>query len=180
MKVYNKKDIQKIIEDLNENKILIIPTDTQMGIVCKDKEKIYQIKNRDKSKKIIKFINSTNGYDFSEDFNLVAKAFWPGKITLIENDLSYRIPKNKVILKILSEVKELYSSSANISGEEPFKNSLMYKNKFDKKFEDEIIILKGKTSSSKPSTIYDVNNKKILRFGKITERDILKVFQKRK
>lgn len=56
-KTYKYSDINSIIFELMNNKAVIIPTDTIIGILAKDKNIIYKIKQRSTNKKIIRFIS---------------------------------------------------------------------------------------------------------------------------
>ncbi|MGL4647596.1 MAG: L-threonylcarbamoyladenylate synthase [Mycoplasmoidaceae bacterium] len=175
MLLYNITDYHLIIKSINFNKIIIIATDTQMAVICKDPQKIYALKKRALNKPLIKFISSVDDYHFSDDFLLLAKAFFPGKLTIIENGVGYRIPNELYLLKILKEIKWIYSSSANIENQEPLTSSYDYCNYFDKEFDQEIVIVLSKIKKALPSTIYDLDQRKILRTGAISEGEILKI-----
>lgn len=173
MKIIEENSIEEIINYINENKIIILPTDTQIAIICKDESKIYDLKKRNKNKKLIRFISNYDDKNFSDKFILLANNFWPGPLTIIENKIAYRIPNNKLLINILKKVDFVYSSSANISGEEPFFNTIEYQELFDKtKFKDEIVIIKGSTNESTPSSIYDLDEMKLVRKGKTSLKEI--------
>ena len=112
MVVYDERDLDSIVFELKNFKAAIIPTDTVAGIVCLDAKTIYSIKKRDRSKKLITFIcNLDQVENKSEKFIKLAKNLWPGKITLITKGVSYRMPNSSFVLRLISKVGPLYSSS---------------------------------------------------------------------
>ncbi|MGL5640273.1 MAG: L-threonylcarbamoyladenylate synthase [Mycoplasmoidaceae bacterium] len=176
MKIIKENNISEIIKNINENKIIILPTDTQIAIICKEENKIYELKKRNKNKKLIKFIYDYQNRNFSNEFVLLANYFWPGALTIIENKISYRMPNNKLLINILKEVDFLYSSSANISGEEPLSNTIKYQEAFkESSLKNEIVIVEGESIETMPSSIYDLDQKKMIREGKISLKEIEKL-----
>lgn len=172
MVVYNNNDIDAIVFELKNNKALIAPTDTVPGILAINKNLIYKIKSRSKAKKIILFVSSWKHIDnLNQTFIKLAQKFWPGNLTLIKDNISYRAPNSKVILEILSRTGPLYCSSANISGEQVIKDYNEAVAKFDD-YSPNIIFLEGDYVVNKPSTIYDIDKDKILREGDITYEQI--------
>jgi len=55
-KKYTYHEIDNVVFELLNQKAVIIPTDTVIGIISKNQNLIYEIKNRPKSKKIITFL----------------------------------------------------------------------------------------------------------------------------
>lgn len=87
--------------------------------------------------------------------------------------MSYRIPNHKEVLKVLPIVGPVYCTSANISGEEPFRNSKEAFDKFQNNpASNDLLVVKGVSYTPSPSTIYDVNAHKIIRQGAITLDEI--------
>lgn len=107
-------------------------------------EKIYKIKKRDFSKKIIALISNkeilkdlvNETEENMEKISKILNEYWPGELTVIfrancnftrkfdENmeTVGIRIPKNKIALEIIKESGGiLLTSSANISGESSVK-----------------------------------------------------------
>ncbi|MDC4181704.1 L-threonylcarbamoyladenylate synthase [Mycoplasma bradburyae] len=163
------KDFDEIVQSINNNKLVILPTDTVFGVVCKSKEKIYHLKQRDLNKKLIYFCSDIEQIDIKNKmFVDLAKQFWPGKLTIVFNKESYRIPNCSKILKILKKTGKFYSSSANISNLNPYQNWEDYLN--DKYFNqiNDLILIKGKTESEQGSTIYNLDTNEILRNGELT------------
>jgi L-threonylcarbamoyladenylate synthase len=131
---------------LKEGAIGVIPTDTIYGICTsafnrKSVEKVYKLRKRNPNKPCIILISS---FDDLKKFNVklnswqrkILEKLWPGKISVIlscpykefyylhrgTNSLSFRLPKNKLILNILKISGPIIAPSANWEGYEPAKN----------------------------------------------------------
>lgn len=156
-----------LVKQINKNKCFFIPTDTICGLICKDKNVIYDIKKRPKEKSIIKFIDSKEKIDnlTQKEIELLNK-FWPGELTIIKSSISYRIPNNKQLISLLKKTGPLYCSSANISNQEVVNNWKKAKKIFGKK----IYYITNKFNGSlNPSTILNLDNLLIIREGVLTD-----------
>jgi len=180
---------------LKEGAIGVIPTDTIYGICAsalneKSVEKVYKLRRRNPNKPCIILISS---FDDLKKFNVRLKSWqrkileklWPGKISVIlsciykefyylhrgTNSLSFRLPKDKLILNILKISGPLIAPSANWESYEPAKNIRSAKRYFGNK----VFYLDKGDLISKPSTLIDLREKKIkiLREGE----EIKKVFE---
>ncbi|WP_027123822.1 L-threonylcarbamoyladenylate synthase [Mycoplasmoides pirum] len=167
MQVYELNEIDSIIYELKSGRAIIIETDTQLGLLSLNPKLIYAIKKRPRFKELIRFI-----YDSSQVetdyylFHKLANRFWPGPLTLIINKISYRIPDHPILLEILKKINVIYSSSANVSSQNPLKTSLdAFKIKRFLKYEKDLVVIKGNEYSSIPSTIFNVDSGKIIRKG---------------
>lgn len=173
MTVYNENEYEEIVFELINGKTIIIPTDTQYGLISLNIDDLYKIKKRKKSKKIIKFIRDASIINTNnESFIKLSKKFWPGKLTLILNKESYRMPNSSLILKLLDRFKSLYCTSANISGLNPITNLEEAEMQFKKKNDKLVFVKTEKLGDNIPSTIYDIDNKKIIREGIISLGEI--------
>jgi L-threonylcarbamoyladenylate synthase len=85
------------------------------------------------------------------------------------------MPNEKNILKLISIVGPVFSSSANISGNEVFKNVFEAKKDFDNI--KNLIFVDGKKNSSLPSTIINFDTKEIIREGCISGSEIIKLLK---
>jgi len=56
MKIYRITNLNVIYDALMANKCVLIPTDTIIGLLAKNQDVIYEIKQRDRNKKIIRFV----------------------------------------------------------------------------------------------------------------------------
>jgi len=134
---YSKNSIRLLKQSLEDGNIIAVPTDTVYGLIAdayneKAVNKIFKTKLRPKKLPLIIFVSSVEeakkiGH-FSKYDELLAKAFWPGDLTLIvkrkSNKIFYghkssttvgiRIPNHKALLNLLIETrKPLASTSAN-------------------------------------------------------------------
>jgi L-threonylcarbamoyladenylate synthase len=180
---------------LKEGAIGVIPTDTIYGICTsafnkKSVEKVYRLRKRNPNKPCIILISS---FDDLKKFNVKLKSWqrkileklWPGKISVVlyciykefyylhrgTNSLSFRLPKDKLILNILKISGPIIAPSTNWEGYEPAKNIRSAKRYFGNK----VFYLDRGNLISKPSTLIDLRKKKIkiLREGE----EIKKVFE---
>ena len=143
---YSKNSIRLLKQSLEDGNIIAVPTDTVYGLIAdayneKAVNKIFKTKLRAKKLPLIIFVSSIEeakkiGH-FSKYDELLAKAFWPGDLTLIvkrkSNKIFYghkssttvgiRIPNHKALLNLLIETKKpLASTSANSHKEKAPKN----------------------------------------------------------
>ena len=167
-------DFDKIIDYLMHNKAVLMETDTVLGLFSKNEDLLYALKNRPKQKKIVLLVENVDQIPHpSKELRRLAASFWPGQLTLIYDHISYRIPNHKEVLKVLPIVGPVYCTSANISGEEPFRNSKEAFDKFQNNpASNNLLVVKGVSYTPSPSTIYDLDTKKIIRQGAITLAEI--------
>ena len=143
---YSKNSIRLLKQSLEDGNIIAVPTDTVYGLIAdayneKAVNKIFKTKLRPKKLPLIIFVSSIEeakkiGH-FSKFDELLAKAFWPGDLTLIvkrkSNKIFYghkssstvgiRIPNHKALLNLLIETKKpLASTSANSHKDKTPKN----------------------------------------------------------
>lgn len=191
IKSYTQKEINEIVDYLNQGKVIIYPTDTIYGLGCdasnsKAIKKIYQIKKRDKSKALLILVKSwcmvKHYCYFSKKQDKYMRSLWPGPISAIlkkrenlpeelsgnQDTVAVRIPKNDFLVDLIKAInKSLVSTSVNISGQRP----LLAPNEIEKFFKNkknkpDILIDAGILKSKKPSKLIDISdikNIKILR-----------------
>lgn len=197
-KLYNWKngikeeELNDVINTLNNNGIVVFPTETVYGIagsaLSKDAvDKIYTAKKRPREKAINIMVADKNDISKYAVINSnveqnIIDTYMPGPITLIlekkanfgdgftldNNTIGIRIPDNKIAQAILKRLDyPIIAPSANISGKE----SGVDAGEIKKDFEDtvDIIIDGGRIEDAEASTIVKVENEKIivLRAGKI-------------
>lgn len=191
--IYNKENnslvINKAISSLNNNEIVIIPTDTVYGLASMPNpiaiDKLYIAKNRDISKKIIALISDVDKLPEIIEPSIINDIYkytkyWPGAISIIlpinkefkkqitdkyiTNDtIGIRIPDNELAREIIRKSGGiLMVTSANISGEDNITDELLSKVSV-------CIYDKGNKISGKASTIIAIEGKKtkIIRQGDI-------------
>ena len=186
-KVYSKKLLSKelntLIDYLNNGGIIIYPTETIWAIGCKSTlkksvERIYSIKNRSETSPFINIIDSylnISKYVHNIDSEIIRIAreidnpptiIYPNckkefnYLSNAKNEIAFRVTPNKQIIEIINELNApLISTSANISGDDfptDFNNiSSSILNAVD-------VILKFEIESSgKPSSIMKIKNGEI-------------------
>ncbi len=194
----NSEKLEEIASLINNNKVIVFPTETVYGIGTNglDRnaiEKLYKIKERTFSKPITLLVSSYEmicsvANIISPLEKKIISNFFPRPITLILNKkkivpniltantdtVGVRMPDNELILKLIEYCKvPIATSSANISG---FPASIDVEDIYNC-FKDKVdlYIDGGKSRIGVPSTVVKVENNdiKILREGIITKKDIL-------
>ena len=195
----DESELNKIKEILDNDGVIIFPTDTVYGIACncfseKAIKKIFDIKKRPENKPInvlsnnldkIKLVSSKN---ISEKEEFLINKYMPGALTIIldKNEkvsdiltagldtIGVRIPKNNISLRILENVSyPLATTSANISGD----SAGIKISDFLKEFDGVVdaIIDGGETDLKVASTIVRVesdNKLKIIREGTLKIKEM--------
>ena len=139
------------------NKVFLTQTDTTIGFVSQDADKLTQIKQRPPYKHYIKAVNSLHTLNTftrvpQKHKNRVRRSNKPPFIML--NGQSYRVIQDKHHLLLLNRLKWAYTTSANLSNQ-------AYDEQFTKKVADVIIEPLHQTNIS--STIYKLGKTTIKR-----------------
>ena len=136
-----EKEIKKIVSNLKQGKIILMPTDTIWGITCDASnefsiEKIFKLKGRNKSKSLIHLVPNIESLEkivgpVSDKIKeIILTELKPtsiiyknhknltGNIKSKENSIAIRVVKDSTCKKIISLFgKPIIATSANISGE---------------------------------------------------------------
>ncbi|QKX37904.1 Sua5/YciO/YrdC/YwlC family protein [Metamycoplasma hominis] len=104
-------------------KLIISTTDTVLGIggpVSKEVEDlIYEIKGRDRNKKLIILVSSMKQARQFKEWNSqadeFAKKYWPGATTIVVNNQGFRMPNQKKLLEYIEVNGPIYMTSCNLS-----------------------------------------------------------------
>ena len=178
------KDINECLKLNIKDEVFIIETDTVYGLGClynseAGAKRIMDIKHRDSSKNFCVLVSSlSQAKELSlnfKDSDLIEK-YWPGAVTFIFKKsekvkdfvtkletVGIRMPDDEVTLKLIDKFGPMIMTSLNNSGEPPvvkYSDALKFEDKVD-------FIVSGKDLSGVPSTIYDIENKKVLRQGSV-------------
>ncbi|MBV7327696.1 threonylcarbamoyl-AMP synthase [Chloroflexi bacterium TSY] len=127
---------------LSENQVIVAPTDTVYGLMCRfDRseaiECLYTIKKRPKEKAIpvllgnIEQLPQVVRIPLAPVVNQFVEEFWPGPLTVVltassglpailtagQSSVAVRIPQHCALRHLLDEVGPLAATSANISGQ---------------------------------------------------------------
>ena len=191
---------------IKSGELIIYPTDTVYGLgaIISNEESInniYFAKSRSFNSPLIALLSSVDKVDEvaevsvedRELLNKLAKAFWPGALTVIlrkkdyipeimvsgGNTIGVRIPNLDLAIKIIDLAGGvLATTSANISGEPSPKSYEELSEAIKSKVN--LLIDGGKCKLAEVSTIIDLTKKvpKILRKGAITPEEIEKIIGK--
>jgi len=138
--------------------IFVTHTDTTIGFVSQNADKLTDIKKRPPSKQYITTVNSLATLKkFTRIPNIhKSRLRRADKTTFIINSKhSYRIVKNSKHLLLLDRLEWSYSTSANLSGEE-------YDEKFALSYAD-ILVSFPKYKDTDPSKIYKLGKSKLIK-----------------
>jgi len=181
--------IRKLVNLLRAGKIAVMPTDTIYGIVgsalnLQTVEEIYKLRKRTKDKPFIILISNLNDLNhFNITLTGKQKEFlekvWPNPVSVIlpcgdkdfeylhrgKNNLAFRMPKDKTLLKLLEKTGPVVAPSANFEGEQPSETIDQARKYFGSQVA--FYLDKGRIRSE-PSTIIRLNQDSIaiLRQGK--------------
>ncbi len=133
----------------------------------------------------------------NEDAEILMKKFMPGPLTLVarkknidgrlrrrallpdalsKKTVGFRIPANKFALRLVKRYgKPITATSANISGKPPIYRIDGTKKAFYGKVD--MIIDAGNLPERKPSTVFDAENRKMIRKGSVTKKQITNALQ---
>lgn len=187
----DESELNRIKEILDNDGVIIFPTDTVYGIACncfseKAIKKVFDIKKRPENKPINVLSNNLDkiklvSKNISEKEKFLIDKYMPGSLTIIldKNEkvsdiltagldtIGVRIPKNNISLRILESVSyPLATTSANISGDSAGIKITDFLKEFDGVVD--AIIDGGETDLKVASTIVRVesdNKLKIIREG---------------
>jgi L-threonylcarbamoyladenylate synthase len=193
----SKKQLETALTLLHEGKLVALPTETVYGLAADASNeravaKIFQVKGRPSNHPVIVHIGSVNqlsqwAKDIPDYAHKLAKAFWPGPMTLIlkkqsqvldavtggQDSVGIRISSHPVMQKILKHFNSgLAAPSANRFGHISPSLAKHVKQSLGDKID--LIIDGGATSIGIESTIIDCtqDHPRILRPGMITADEI--------
>lgn len=202
----NNINLEVIKNELNNDGIIIYPTDTVYGVGAsidslKGLQKIYEAKERKFNSPLIALLSKVEYIEkiaiIDEGKKIIidklAREFWPGALTIILNKkenvpgimvsngetVGVRIPALKLAQDIIESVGGILpTTSANISGEKTPRSFEELSEKFKERVE--VIVDGGKSPLGIESTILDLTKTlpKILREGAIKKETIEKVIGK--
>src|SRR3989344_9652741 len=184
-------NLEKSLEILKKDGIIIFPTETTLGIGCRLSapgaiEKLYLIKGRQPSKPTSILVPNTQearkyAY-FDSRAEALTKAFWPGPLTLVlrakavvpatilgpGHTVGVRVPAHSFLLKLLLRLSEpLLAPSANFaSGRAPLDPASV-----DRDLASMVdYVVDEKASGAQPSTVLDLTKETwtILRVGPVS------------
>ncbi|MBD3807762.1 MAG: Sua5/YciO/YrdC/YwlC family protein [Epsilonproteobacteria bacterium] len=137
--------------------VFLTKTDTTIGFISQNNNKLNKIKNRPKNKKFITAIDSINSINKLTRIPLTHKkrVRRAVKTTFVIKDESFRVVKDKRHLLLLNRLGWAYTTSANLSGKK-------YNEDFAKENAD-VIISPLDLKIKKASAIFKLGKKNIKR-----------------
>ena len=191
----NNLSIRKIISLLNEESVIVGPSDTVLGFYALPTEKGFLSLNAIKKRSekpyllLIPVLYELSRYVDSEyllQVENITSRFWPGPLTVIfkaksnvpaymtsdKGTIALRVPNHDKIQDILAQTGPLFSTSANMAGE-PIPETLDQVNPFIK--QEVTAFIEGKSNfNALPSTILDVTGNKpvIVREGAYSNKEL--------
>jgi tRNA A37 threonylcarbamoyladenosine synthetase subunit TsaC/SUA5/YrdC len=139
-----------------EMSVILAQTDTTVGFLSHDAQKLYEIKSRPQTKPFIKVYKDFRSFlsdgkrVVNGRKNIVRRS---KKTTFIINDFSFRVARSTLNSQILRDSLWFYSTSANRSGEK-------FSRDFCESKADIIIEDKGGLLENSSSVIIKINSKK--------------------
>jgi len=137
---------------MNPNKIYLIQTNTTVGFLSQNLEKLNKIKKRPSNKKFLKVANSYKLLPRVPKIHKRRVRLTPNKITYVIKNEAYRVIIEKNHKLFLNKFKWMYSTSANESGKS-------FDEKFAKSKADVFVVDNRGYFESKPSTIIKLYKK---------------------
>ena len=189
----DENSMEKIGQKIKKGKTCIYPTETCYGLgtnaLNKEAvEKIYEIKERDKGKKLSCIVSSLEQAEkyckLSETERRLCEEFMPGPLTVVaekkgnvpdvlNEDFVFRISSNEAARKLAEEGEvPIVSTSANFSGA---RNSYSIKDiSMVIRKRTDIVLDFGELDTREPSTIVKIKDgePRVLRTGPISEEEI--------
>lgn len=187
-----RKIIEKAARILREGGVIIFPTETSYGIgVDATNEvaikKIAAVKQQPEEKNVSIIVAGLEQAErfgkIGEEARKLAEKFMPGPFTLVvekkpgvpdslaERTIAFRISGSRVARALCEELgNAITATSANLHG----RPSIYSGKEVVKQFNNRVhmIIDAGELQHNAPSTIYDVEQKKVVRLGPVSELQI--------
>lgn len=190
-KKFPKKALLAAVSEIKKGNIAVIPTETSYGLAClasnkKTVKQIARIKKQPAAKAVSIIVPSlavAKKYGhISTEAKLLMQKFMPGPLTLIVSakknawhlggkTIAFRISSNEFANSLCEKLRDaITATSANIHGEPDTYSGKKAAQIFAGKVS--LVVDGGSLPKRAPSTIYDVQAAKVLRKGKITEKQI--------
>ncbi len=107
--------LDRAVRILRDGGVVAFPTDTVYGVGSFDLDRLYEVKERPREKRIAYLVASVPE-SLPEKARRLAERFWPGALTIVAGDDAYRMPDHPLALQLLSQTGPLPVTSANRSG----------------------------------------------------------------
>ena len=205
----SQNQIRAAAKALIDGNLVIFPTETVYGLGAdalnpRAVDRIYEIKNRPKTHKLIVHISSANRANFWTDvddrFSALANAFWPGPLTIltktressfIQNSVGQKValrsPANSMATQLLIEFEILGGNGVVAPSANRFGKLSPTTSDAAKEFLgpylaiSDLILDEGKCNVGIESTIIDITQRpaQILRRGLVTQTQLKEVLKEK-
>ncbi len=189
-----KLELDLIIRELKAGKLVVVPTETSYGLAALASNKkavglISKAKNQPEQKPVSIIVPDLK---IAKKFGIIDKGaeklvnkFMPGPLTLIVlakkkfeylggKTIAFRVSSNKIVQKICEKLNDgITATSANLHTEPDTYSGKKAFEVFNGKVS--LVVDAGVLPKRRPSNIFDVQNKVVVRKGLITEKQIKKV-----
>jgi len=109
------QDLAKAVVILQQGGVVAFPTDTVYGVGSFDLDRLYEAKQRPREKRIA-YLVAEPPANLPPAALALARAYWPGALTIVAGDDGYRMPDHPLALELLRVTGPLPVTSANRSG----------------------------------------------------------------
>jgi L-threonylcarbamoyladenylate synthase len=154
---------------LRDGRVVLVPTETVVGLVAAEPGRIGEIKARDPDKPIALLCASAEdafalAASVPPPARKLAELYWPGPLTLVLDrvgggTVGLRVPADSAVQSVLAAYGDpLYATSANLSGE-PAPKGL---EEVDPKVSEAVdLIVEGEPGSGEASAVVDLSGGRI-------------------
>jgi len=197
--------IRYAADQIRAGEVLGMPTDTFYGLAAdpfnlRAVDRVYDIKSRSRHKPLSLLIESVEqaeelSYTLPEEFEVLARRYWPGPLTIIvkassrlplkvtanTGNVALRVPNAKIPLAVVQAAQiPITATSANLSGETECTTATAVRDQLKDRIS--IIVDGGTSPRDVPSTIVDLTDTearwRVLREGAIPSQEISEFFAK--
>jgi L-threonylcarbamoyladenylate synthase len=144
--------------------------------------RITELKGREDNKPILLLISDVDQVERfisprSDGFNIAARKFWPGPLTIVGTAVGVRLPADQSVRELVRDCGgALTATSANPSGSEPARSAEDVAGYFPVGLD--LIVDGGEVTATEPSTVLDVSSSppRVVREGAISRNVIERLF----
>ncbi|MCA9277478.1 MAG: threonylcarbamoyl-AMP synthase [Phycisphaeraceae bacterium] len=180
---------------LRRGAVVAFPTETVWGLGVRaadalSVERLYILKGRPRNNPMALLVRDVHmarscASNWSDGAEKLAREFWPGALTLVVPSASHihpiitahshtvglRCPDHPIAQQLIAALDEpLVATSANVSGQSALASAAQVRETFEDRVGHELFVLDVPSESSgSPSTVYDVENRRVLREGSVTQ-----------
>ena len=162
-------DLDDAVDALERGEVVGIPTDTLYAIVTLPRfsDRLYEVKGRPRSLELPILIADAGDVDLSPTAQRLAQRFWPGKLTIVDKGVGYRVPDHDVPRELARRVGPLASTSANLHGEAP-----LIAAREVALLPGVSVVIDGGECGGAPSTVVQADPFRVIREGAIPSADV--------